>query len=268
VNDPTADGSGGPEEPGLGPPPTGASDDDLTGVRTPLARFLATSKRWLALAVALALLLPTTAWLLGELEFRRSGSAVVETLEGALRGEDVADTILLVRTTGCTPTRSGSGSAFVLDVGDGPVVVTNRHVVDGARRVGVRNLDGTSTLQVARVLVSDGADVAVLEVTDPSVLPPALRLAPAVAAVGQDVRLIGFPAAQPFTTEGTVVEADPSGLLLELEVVPGASGSPVVDDEGLVVGQVYAVTADGLGVATPAEGLRRAIEDARPAAPC
>jgi hypothetical protein len=101
------------------------------------------------------LLLPTGAWLLDELQFRRSGAAVVETLEGELRGEAIADTVLLVRTTGCTPTTSGSGSAFVVDVGSGPVIVTNRHVVDDARQVGVRNLDGTSTLQVARILVSD-----------------------------------------------------------------------------------------------------------------
>jgi S1-C subfamily serine protease len=244
------------------------SDDDLEDLRTPMARFVTASKRWLALVVAAALLLPTGAWLLDELQFRRSGAAVVETLEGELRGEAVADTILLVRTTGCTATTSGSGSAFVVDVGRGPVVVTNRHVVDDARQVGVRNLDGTSTLQVARVLVSDAADVAVLEVTDPAALPAALRLAPRDPTVGQDVRLIGFPAARPFTTAGTVIEASATRLLLELEVIPGASGSPVVDDEGLVSGQVYAVTPDGLGVATPAGLLARAIEQAQPRDPC
>jgi S1-C subfamily serine protease len=243
-------------------------EDDLEGLQTPMGRLLAWSKRWLALLVAAALLLPTGAWLLDELQFRRSGAAVVETLEGALRGEAIADTILLVRTTGCTPTTSGSGSAFVADVGSGPVIVTNRHVVDDARQVGVRNLDGTSTLQVARILVSDVADVAVLEVTDPAALPPALRLAPGDPTLGQEVRLIGFPAARPFTTDGTVVEAAASRLLLELEVVPGASGSPVVDADGLVVGQVYAVTRDGLGVATPASVLRNAIDGAQPIAPC
>jgi S1-C subfamily serine protease len=243
-------------------------EDDLEGLQTPMGRLLGWSKRWLALLVAAALLLPTGAWLLDELQFRRSGAAVVETLQGELRGEAIADTILLVRTTGCTPTTSGSGSAFVADIGEGPVIVTNRHVVDDARQVGVRNLDGSSTLQVARVLVSEVADVAVLEVTDPAALPPALRLAPGDPTLGQDVRLIGFPAARPFTTDGTVVEATPSRLLLELEVVPGASGSPVVDGDGLVVGQVYAVTRDGLGVATPASLLRTAIDGAQPIEPC
>jgi S1-C subfamily serine protease len=243
-------------------------EDDLEGLQTSMGRLLAWSKRWLALLVAAALLLPTGAWLLDELQFRRSGAAVVETLEGALRGEAIADTILLVRATGCTPTTSGSGSAFVADIGSGPVIVTNRHVVDDARQVGVRNLDGTSTLQVARVLVSEIADVAVLEVSDPAALPPALRLSPADPTLGQEVRLIGFPAARPFTTDGTVLEATPARLLLELEVVPGASGSPVVDADGLVVGQVHAVTPDGLGVATPASVLRTAIAGAQPNEPC
>jgi S1-C subfamily serine protease len=243
-------------------------EDDLAGVETAMSRLLRASRRWLALLVAAALLLPTGAWLLDELEFRRSGAAVVETLEGELRGEAVGDTVLLVRTIGCTPTMSGSGSAFVVDAGDGAVVITNRHVVERARQVGVRHLDGTSTARVTQVRISDTADVAVLEVADPGALPPALTLATVGPSVGEEVRLIGFPAAQPFTTAGTIVDVAPSQLLLELEVVPGASGSPVVTAEGHVAGQIHAVTADGLGVATPAAQLRRSIADARPIEPC
>jgi hypothetical protein len=260
---------GGPDPVGTGSSEADELDkDDLAGVVTPMSRLLKASKRWLAFVVAAALLLPTGAWLLDELQFRRTGAAVVETLEGELRGEDIADTVLLVRTTGCTPTMGGSGSAFVVDAGGGPVVVTNRHVVEGTQQVGVRNIDGTSTHRVVAVLISDQADVAILEVADPGALPPALALTTATPAVGDDVRLIGFPAARPFTTAGTIAEVSPRQLLLELEVVPGASGSPVVTEEGLVAGQVYAVTADGLGVATPAAALQQAIAEARPADPC
>jgi S1-C subfamily serine protease len=245
-----------------------SEDDDLDGYRTPFVRFLHASKRWLALAVAAALLLPTGAWLLDELEFRRSGAGVVETLDGTLAGEEVADTILLVRTVGCTPRSGGSGSAFVVDAGDGPVVVTNRHVVEDTQRVGLRGLSGEPGPQVTGVRISDAADVAVLEVDDPSSLPPALVLGAAGPTVGQQVRLIGFPAARPFTTEGEVVDSDPSQVLLDLEVVPGASGSPVVAEDGVVVGQVFAVTRDGLGVATPADLLRTAVRAADPMPGC
>jgi hypothetical protein len=277
---PPSDGPGPPDDrvPPDGPPPHGpvppagptaeGEDDDLAGVRTPMSRLLAASRRWLALLVAAVLLLPTGAWLLDELRFRRSGAEVVETLEGTLEGAAIGRTVLLVRAAGCTPVTAGSGSAFVVDVGQGPVVVTNRHVVEDARRVGLRALDGTTTTRVTRVLVSDTADVAVLEVADPDALPPALTLSTATVEPGQPVRLIGFPAAQPFTTAGTVLDVSAGQLLLELEVVPGASGSPVVTEDGVVVGQVYAVTADALGVATPAARLARAIGDARPVEPC
>jgi S1-C subfamily serine protease len=258
----------GPDPTPQGGPGAEAEDDDLADVRTPLSRLLAASRRWLALLVAAALLLPTGAWLLDELRFRRSGAEVVETLDGTLEGAAIGRTVLLVRASGCTPATAGSGSAFVVDVGNGPVVVTNRHVVEDSRQVGLRALDGTTSTRVTRVLVSDTADVAVLEVADPDALPPALTLSTVAVAAGQPVRLIGFPAAQPFTTAGTVVDVGPGQLLLELEVVPGASGSPVVTEDGVVVGQVYAVTADALGVATPADRLAQAIRDAQPVEPC
>jgi S1-C subfamily serine protease len=243
-------------------------DDDLDGVETSMSRLVGLAKRWLAAVVAVALLIPTGAWLLDELDFRRSGADVVETLEGTLGDDDVAGAILLVRATGCTPNRGGSGSGFVLDLGDGPVIVTNRHVVEDARQVAVRALDGTANARVVEVEISDLADVAVLHVADPGALPPALRLADRPVAVGDDVRLVGFPSARPATTAGTVVESSPGQLLLELEVVPGASGSPVVDDAGLVVGQIHAVTTSGLGLATPAELLARAARTSDPLPDC
>jgi S1-C subfamily serine protease len=243
-------------------------EDDLAGVETSMSRLVGLAKRWLAAVVAAALLIPTGAWLLDELDFRRSGADVLETLEGTLGEDDVAGAILLVRAAGCTPSQGGSGSGFVVDVGDGPVILTNRHVVDGARQVAVRALDGTANARVVEVEVSDVADVAVLRVADPGGLPPALRLVDRPVAVGDDVRLVGFPAARPATTAGTVVEAAPAQLLLELEVVPGASGSPVVDASGHVVGQIHAVTAGGLGLATPAELLVRAARTSEPLPDC
>jgi serine protease Do len=243
-------------------------EDDLAGVDTPLARLVRASRRWLAALVAAALLVPTGAWLLQELDFRRSGEAVVQTLQGELRAEDLGATILLVRTVGCTPAQGGSGSGFVADLGGGPVIVTNRHVVEGTRQVGVRALDGSAIHRVSQVLVSDRADVAVLQVAEPDALPPAMVLADRGVGPGDEVRLVGFPAARPFTSSGTVVRVRPDQLLLDLEVRPGASGSPVVTGDGQVVGQVFAVTAGGRGLATPVQRLREAAAELRPMASC
>ncbi len=241
-------------------------EDDLAAFRSPLQRLGSAGRRWLAAVVAAALLVPAATFLADELSFRRSADAVVATLAGERVGAAAADTVLLVRAVGCDG-RSSSGTAFVVATGDGPVLVTNRHVVDDSLRVGVRALDGSTTLRVTEVRSSAAADVAVLAVDRPDALPPPLQLAGRRIEVGAAVRLVGFPAATPFTDAGEVVSAgDP--LSLDLAVAPGASGSPVVAEDGQVVGQVYAVDADGRGVATPADRLQRAIEDVRPAPGC
>jgi S1-C subfamily serine protease len=228
---------------------------------------LGSARLWLVVVIVVALIVPAGAFLADEFDFRRSADAVVATLDGELAGADAARTVLLVRSLGCSG-RAGSGTAFVIETPDGPALLTNRHVVEGARTVGVRALDGGTEVQVAEVRLSATADVAVLEVADPAALPPPLLLRDAAPALGDEVRLVGFPAATPFTAAGTVDAVEGGRLLLDLEVAPGASGSPVVAADGHVVGQVFAIAADGRGVATPAPQLRSAIADATPAPGC
>jgi S1-C subfamily serine protease len=268
---PVGDAPGTPDAPGApgAPHAPGTPDDpdDLAGFSSPMTRLLSTARTWLAALVALALVVPAGAWLVDELDFRRSADAVVATLEGDRAGAEAAGTVLLVRAVGCDG-RSSSGTAFVVETAAGPALLTNRHVVEAARTVGVRALDGDTSLRVTGVRLSSSADVAVLEVDDPGALPPAVALGRDAGGAGDAVRLVGFPAATPFTAAGRIVEVAADRLLLEIEVAPGASGSPVVAEDGLVVGQVHAVTADGLGVATPAGRLAPAIEDARPSPAC
>ncbi len=246
-------------------PPGSADPDD---VETPLTRLARRARRWVAALVALALLVPAGTWVVDELRFRLSGTDVVETLEGELGEVELADAVMLVRANGCAPGTDASGSAFVVATPSGDALVTNRHVVENARRVGVRAIDATTAIDVTEMRVSDTADVAVLEISDPDRLPPALASRTDPLDPGTDVRLVGFPAAVPSTSAGTVVEVTTRRLLLDVEVGRGASGSPVVDDDGRVVGQVFAVTDDGLGMATPVERLQAGIDDARPLDPC
>lgn len=232
-----------------------------------MTRLLSSARTWLAVVVVVAMIVPAGAFLADEFDFRRSADAVVATLEGDRTGAEAAETVVLVRAVGCDG-RASSGTAFVVDTGAGPALLTNRHVVAASRTVGVRALDGSTQLRVTGVRTSPTADVAVLEVDDPDALPPALALGTETSAAGDAVRLIGFPAATPFTAAGRIAEVTGPRLLLEVEVAPGASGSPVVADDGRVVGQVHAVTDAGLGVATPAARLVAAIDDARPEPGC
>lgn len=248
--------------------PRPAGPDDLEDLRRVRARRTRLVFRLAAALALVGLLVPTARWAVDEVRFRLSGAEVVETLEGERSGGELAETVLLVRAAGCDPGTTSSGSAFVVSAPDGPRLITNRHVVEDTRRVGVSTLDASDTWEVARIEVSEVADVAELHLDDEASLPPPLVLSRSPAATGQRVRLIGFPAARPFTTSGEVVRATSDRLLLDLEVSRGASGSPVVDDEGTVVGQVHSVTAEGLGVATPASRLPGAMQHLRPLDGC
>ncbi|MBW3621510.1 MAG: serine protease [Actinobacteria bacterium] len=237
--------------------------DDLDGFETSMSRFSARLRKWLVVVVALSLVVPLGGWLIDELAFRRSGADVAEQL-----GEDarLADAVMLVRSIGCDG-RVSTGSGFLTQVGDDVVLVTNRHVVAGARTVGLRPLEGGTSTTGTGYRLATNADVAVVELDAAPEGGLALPIGP-TPDVGQDVQVVGFPAARPYTTAGTVAEVGGGQLLLELAVSPGVSGSPVVDADGTVVGQVFARTDDGDGVATAGDALRAAVESAEPAAPC
>lgn len=265
---PTDSGAGAaPADPGAGTEPADRdggrepdpAEDDLDGYETPMSRFTQRAGGWIGGLLALLLVVPLGGWLFDEVAYRLRGDAIVDTL-----GEDarLPDAVWLVRTSGCDAT-SGSGTAFAMLVGDEPVLVTNAHVVAGAGTVTVRSLAGGPAHEVTGVRTATTADVAVLRLADPTVastvVPPGRD-----PLVGQEVRVVGFPAARPYTTAGQVAEVGVGALALDLRVDPGASGSPVVDAEGRIVGQVFARTADGRGIATPVDDVLQAIADADP----
>jgi S1-C subfamily serine protease len=260
------DGPHGPASPGgpagTDPPDTPEDPDDLAGFQTTMSRVFGRLRIVLGIVVALAMLLPAGGWVLDRLAVRSAGGDVQEALGD---DADITDSLLLVRSVDCAG-RSRSGSAFSLDLDGAGVVITNRHVVDAARSTVVQPLDAGPGTQVRQVLLSAAADVAVL-VLDDEAVPPTLATGP-TASLGQSILTVGFPGARPALREGRVDRVEPTRLLLALEVGAGASGSPVLDDEGRVVGQVFARTQDGRGVATPIEVVVAAVGDATPAPTC
>lgn len=233
------------------------ADDDLDGVETTMSRLGSSGARWIAAVLAIVLVVPVGGWLLDELSFRQRGGEIEEAL-----GE-LAGAVHLVRASGCDGSQR-SGSAFVATTDDGLVLVTNRHVVESVGALSVRSVTSGVAVEVTGVRLADGPDVAVLEVAAGTDLPEPLSLGDRPRE-GDTVRLLGFPAARPFTTTGEVSSVAPERVLLDLDVDPGASGSPVVAEDGTVVAQVYARTEDGRGVATSAPTVSDAIRASQPA---
>lgn len=143
------------------------------------------------------------------------------------------------------PDFGSAGSGWTAAPG---LVVTNAHVVEGARSVGVRGSRGQLP---AEILVYDERnDVAVLGVEDlgAPVLPTGR------ASRGRPVAILGYPGAGPFDASpgrvgrtGPLLAADASGGLpvrrtvtsVSGEARPGNSGGPVVNGRGEVVATVF-----------------------------
>ena len=237
-------------------------EDDLAGYETPMSRFVERAKGALGILLAAALVIPLGAGLLQTLVFDRAGDEVAEQLDASELDASLAESVLLVGGTTCAGGGAVTGTAFAVTVDGQDLLLTNAHVVADVRTLGVRSIDGGPGVPVASWRSSRVADVAVLELEDPSDLPPTLALADDDPAVGDPVRTVGFPSGLPFTAAGEVAAVADDRVALDVRVDPGASGSPVLDaTTGDVVAQVYARTSGGRGVATALGTVRAALDD-------
>ncbi len=232
-------------------------DDDALPARGGKGRWV------LALLLVVALLIPLSGVFLDEVDFGRSAGEVEAQLGS---GDPLLDAVVMVRTVQCNG-QVTTGSAFALEVDGEVVVLTNRHVVEGANSVGVRPLSGGSLDRVSSTEVSRDRDVAVLTLgpNAPEVTP----LQPAeVIPNDTSVQIVGFPGGRPAVNDGTLREQVGERLLLDVSVQQGSSGSPVVDDDGLVVGQVTSRTDDGRGIALRVSEVMEATRSTVPLSGC
>jgi S1-C subfamily serine protease len=163
---------------------------------------------------------------------------------------------------------SRGGGAFDVGTGVGVgthVVLTNAHLTE-QRSTFVTRCD-RDLLSVGRVERADeGLDLAVVVTSGPALEP--IELAASDPEPGQAVTMIGYPAGQrtiiDARVEGTLDRGD--GVVLRFSPQPqgGQSGSPLVDDDGRLVGIAYAEdTAGGQGLAIPVSRVRAALDQWR-----
>ncbi|GGQ50025.1 MarP family serine protease [Couchioplanes azureus] len=152
-------------------------------------------------------------------------------------------------------------------------VMTNAHVVSGAREVRVRA--GRDELDATVVAFDPDRDVAVLRV--PGLAAPVLRFADEPARTGADAVVLGFPLDGPYDAQparirsvGRVEGPDIYGAgavdremyAVRTLVRGGNSGGPLVAPGGQVLGVVFAVADEdpGTGFALTAAEISRVAE--------
>ena len=169
----------------------------------------------------------------------------------------------------------GVGSGFLLDQ---HTIITNRHVVEGATNLSVETYEGTM-LDVEVASQGRLADLAVLKIK--SGIGQAARLAPEDPAVGTHIRAFGYAGGGPMrVTEGKItgfVSDKQLGnsrpvMTATVEIRPGNSGGPALDDDGNVIGVVYAIMlASKLAMIIPLSTLKGVLNDhklLKPVKPC
>ncbi|TBR23595.1 MAG: trypsin-like serine protease [Candidatus Nitrosotenuis sp.] len=172
-------------------------------------------------------------------------------------------------------TRLGSG--FVYDtLGH---IITNNHVVDGAKTVDVRFVDGN--IYSANVIGTDPFnDIAVLQITDDysdEQLNPLSLADSSLLDVGQQVIAIGNPFGLSDTmTTGIISQMGrllpnqgsgysiPNVIQTDAAINPGNSGGPLLNMNGQVIGINTAIQSttgefSGIGFAVPSNTIKRIL---------
>jgi S1-C subfamily serine protease len=163
-----------------------------------------------------------------------------------------------IRNLGCD--QLGLGSGFVLP---GNLVVTNRHVVAEPREVTVNTWDGRS-LRADVTGIAVDSDLAILQLADDVELPVA---EPRVEPVerGEAVIVVGYPGGGPATIstgevvsliEGELLDEPADVIRVDAEIRQGNSGGPLLDEDGRVIGVVFALDVhSGDGLVVPIDTL-------------
>lgn len=187
------------------------------------------------------------------------GLTVIATSAPAMTPAEIAEaatpSVVLIKVP------DGLGSGFVVSA-DGRIV-TNMHVIRGAKRATVQTAQGKSFDVVELIAADEVHDLAVLRIRASGLQPLALGDS-ASARPGAHVVAIGHPLGLGNTVSDGLISAvreiAPQRSLLQISapISPGSSGGPLFNDRGEVIGISTLVISGGqnLNFAVPINAVK------------
>jgi S1-C subfamily serine protease len=166
-----------------------------------------------------------------------------------------------------SPIKSGTGF-FVSPDG---LVVTNFHVIQGASHIGALSNAGALFMFQKVVAQPIGVDLAILKFL--AIDAPFLKLGRSADAVeGQKVLVVGNPKGLKGTVSDGIISSfrdNHSLIQITAPISHGSSGSPVINENGEVIGVATMIDAEGqnLNFAIPSEQIASALSAAVGATP-
>jgi S1-C subfamily serine protease len=163
------------------------------------------------------------------------------------RANTAAVAIIVVRFADTT--QIFEGTAFSVNAGG--LMLTNRHTVENAdgeraRDVAIRFSGTTDVLPARIVRVAPDIDLALVQVESAGPFPAIAGFAPGPVETGAPIALLGFPGGcgacvrpRAKLVSGSVTSASDSVLEIDAFSGTGASGSPIFDRNGLVIGVLF-----------------------------
>ena len=167
------------------------------------------------------------------------------------------------------PSFSRGGTGFLID-GKG-YLITNMHVVKNATQVEVQNSLGEYHARI--IQLDHQADLALLKIEDTTYHPFAslpYGISKSDAELGEDVFTLGYPRPEIVYGKGymsakTGYQGDTTNFQLTIAANPGNSGTPVLNNDGEVVGMVSSTqqNAQGMVFAVRSKNIFQALDAMR-----
>lgn len=167
---------------------------------------------------------------------------------------EVEKSVVSIRTTRQNGVAHGSG--FLIN--DTGVIVTNYHVIEGAKSVSIQFAAGTKVEANGWLAISTGKDLALLQCALPELAPAPLTLATELPEKTAMVFAVGSPLGLTGTVSDGIVAAIRTGHLgtsdLDTDatwiqstaaISPGSSGGPLLNGDGQVVGVIASSRVGG-----------------------